>query len=68
MSDEELERRLTSLDMMNAVIHIHEHHWKDGRKWSKEVQQSIEGLRIFNKTQALILYDRAVTCDPRGAQ
>jgi hypothetical protein len=68
MGDEELERRLTALDMMNAVIHVHEYHWKDGKNWSKEAQQAIEGLRISNKTQTLILYDRAINCDVRGAQ
>lgn len=68
MSDEELDRRLTALEMMNAVIHVHEYHWDDGSKWSKEAQQAIEGLRIHNKTRALILYDRAVTADRRGAQ
>lgn len=68
MSNEELERRLTALDMMNTVIRIHDYYWKDGTKWSREVQQAIEGMRISNKTKALILYDRAVTNDIRGAQ
>lgn len=68
MTDEELERRLTALDMMNAVIRVHEYHFNNGREWSKEAREAIEGLRIHNKTRALILHDRALTCDSRGAQ
>ena len=61
MTEQEYQLRLTALDVMGAVLHIHEYYFPAGEKWSKECQEAIEGLRIANKCQALIAHDRALT-------
>lgn len=60
MSEQEYQRRLTALDVMEAVLHIHEYYFPPGEKWSPGYRQSIEGLRIANKCQALIAHDRVL--------
>lgn len=60
MTEQEYQRRLTALDAMRAVLHIHEYYFPPGEKWSPECRQSIEGLRIANKCQALITHDRVL--------
>lgn len=64
MTVEEYQRRVTALEIMYSVLHIHEYYFPKGDLWSKEVQQAIEGLRIANKCQALIAYDRALCSTP----
>lgn len=60
MSKQELERRLVALEIMEAVLHIHDYYFPRHEKWSRECQHAIEGLRIANKCQALIAYDRTL--------
>lgn len=60
MPEQEYQRRLMALDVMGAILHIHEYYFPPGKKWSLECQQSIEGLRIANKCQALIAHDRVL--------
>lgn len=60
MSEAEYKRRVTALEIMYAVLHVHEYYFPKGDLWSKEAEQAIEGLRIANKCRALIAYDRAL--------
>lgn len=60
MTEQEYQRRLMALDVMEAVLHIHEYYFPSGEKWSPGYRQSIEGLRIANKCQALIAHDRVL--------
>ena len=60
MSEQELERRLIALEIMEAVLHIHDYYFPRHEKWSPEYQYAIEGLRIANKCQALIAHDRTL--------
>lgn len=60
MSEQELERRLIALEIMEAVLRIHNYYFPRHEKWSPECQYAIEGLRIANKCQALIAHDRAL--------
>ncbi|HHH2129034.1 TPA: hypothetical protein ACPZUW_001923 [Yersinia enterocolitica] len=48
----------SALDVMEAMIRTHEYHFEDGTFWSPVVKQQIEGLRIANKTKAIIYHDR----------
>lgn len=50
-----------ALQMMEVVLNIHRFYFDDGTKWSKDVQCAIEGLRIANKTEALIIHDHVLT-------
>lgn len=58
MTEQGHQRRLTALEIMEAVLHIHDYYFPPGEKWSPGYRQSIEGLRIANKCQALIAHDR----------
>lgn len=60
MSEQELERRLIALEIMEAVLNIHDYYFPRHEKWSPGYRQSIEGLRIANKCQALIAHDRVL--------
>ncbi|MGH1594088.1 hypothetical protein ACRBEJ_08695 [Yersinia proxima] len=46
-----------ALDAMEAMLHIHKRHFGD-TTWSTEVKWQIEGMRIANKTKAIICHDR----------
>lgn len=63
MTEQEHQRRLRALEVMGAVLHIHEYYFPHGEKWSPGYRQSIEGLRIANKCQALIAHDRVLLGD-----
>lgn len=60
MSEQELKRRLIALEIMEAVLHVHDYYFPRHEKWSPECRHAIEGLRIFNKCQALIAHDRTL--------
>lgn len=60
ISEQEHQRRLMALEVMEAVLHIHEYYFLTGEKWSTECQEAIEGLRIANKCQAIIAHDRVL--------
>lgn len=60
MSEQELDRRLIALEIMEAVLHIRDYYFPRHEKWSLGYQYAIEGLRIANKCQALIAYDRTL--------
>ena len=57
----EQQRVLVALKMMEVVLNIHRFYFDDGTKWSKDVKCAIEGLRIANKTEALVTHDRVLT-------
>lgn len=60
MTEQEHQRRLRALEVMGAVLHIHEYYFPHDEKWSLGYQYAIEGLRIANKCQALIAHDRTL--------
>ena len=60
MTEQEHQRRLRALEVMEAVLHIHEYCFPTGEKWSPGYRYAIEGLRIANKCQALIAHDRTI--------
>lgn len=60
MAEQEHQRRLTALEIMEAVLRIHDYYFPRHEKWSPEFQCAIEGLRIANKCQALIAHDRTL--------
>lgn len=49
-----------ALKMMEVVLNIHRFYFDDGTKWSKDVKCAIEGLRIANKTESLVIHDRVL--------
>lgn len=64
----DLKRVKLALRMYEDCIRIHEYYFPKGEKWSKIIQQEIERFHIKNKCEALILHDRALTNDHRGAK
>ena len=64
----DLKRVKLALRMYEDCIRIHEYYFPKHEKWSKPFREMIEGFRISNKCKSLILHDRALTNDKRGAK
>lgn len=47
-----------ALDAMEAILNIHRRYFVDNTTWSRDIKPMVEGMRIANKTKAIVYHDR----------